>query len=120
MSEDTNNGLTARSAANVGEMTGKAAPLSMRALTESETDGWDGSCTRIRACGGHIRIDIIGAMEGSSGAAGGWRGLRILRVGDEGDCWEGEKDGILRKSASKIFKPRTEVPEIVLMASRRT
>ena len=39
MSEETNNGLTSRAVANDGEMTGKAAPLSMRALTELETDG---------------------------------------------------------------------------------
>jgi hypothetical protein len=39
MSDETEEGLTARLDAKVGEMIGKAAPLSMRALIEVGTDG---------------------------------------------------------------------------------
>jgi hypothetical protein len=42
MSDETEDGLTAKVDENIGEMIGKAAPLSIRALTEVRTDDGDG------------------------------------------------------------------------------
>jgi hypothetical protein len=75
----------------------------------------------IKISGGQTRREFLERMEGSLMATGGRSGRSELPVGTDGTSEEdvGKLCGSSLYFSSRIFKPRTEVPEMVLVASRR-